>query len=233
MTSTAATALAVRLMQNRSNDITNGNFTREQMQAHGIADIWTPQLVHTGRSTRGWGMRTTSDGRQRPHGGQDVCGPQGSIVYALRSGLVEYSGQVSGYGECLLLRHIDGSTSLYAHLNERGVEKGMLVQGGSPIATMGRTSGSGRKPADRMLQGGPMDPRCRHFANMGIHLHFSTHGHGGQKLPHRMTFGQTVGSDNEWRYGADPAQFLGARGIRIAMVDSGACPTWSRQWSIA
>jgi len=230
MTGSAATAVMVQLMRGRSEDITNGSFVREQLQAAGIPDVWGQYLVQNGNATRGWGMRTTSDGRRRPHGGQDICGPQGSIIHAMRSGLVEFSGQVNGYGECILLRHSDGSTSFYAHLNDRAVEQGMLVQGGSPIATMGRTSGPGRKPTDRNQQGSANDPRCRHFANMGIHLHFSTHGHGQQKLPHRMTFRQTVGSDNEWNYGTDPMPFLGTHGLRVAAASPGACPVWSRSW---
>jgi murein DD-endopeptidase MepM/ murein hydrolase activator NlpD len=230
MTGSAATALMVQLMRGRSEDITNGAFVREQLQYAQIPDTWGQFLVQNGNATRGWGMRTTSDGRRRPHGGQDICGPQGSIIHAMRSGLVEFSGQVNGYGECILLRHSDGSTSLYAHLNDRGVEQGMLVQGGSPIATMGRTSSTGRKPADRDQQGSANDPRCQRFRNMGIHLHFSTHGHGERKLPHRLTFRQTVGSDNEWNYGTDPMPFLGSKGVRIAAASPGACPTWSRSW---
>lgn len=230
MTGSAATAIMVQLMRGRSADITDGSFVREQLQNNRIPDIWAPFLVQRGNATRGWGMRTTADGRQRPHGGQDICGPQGSTIYAMRSGLVEFSGQVNGYGECILLRHVDGSTSLYAHLNERAVNKGMLIQGGSPIATMGRTSSTGSKPANRAQQGGATDPRCQRFPNMGIHLHFSTHGHSERKLPHNLTFRQTVGSDNEWNYGTDPLPFLGSKGVRVSAASPGACPVWSRNW---
>ena len=233
VTGSAATMLMVRLMENQYEAITNGSFVLEQTQAQGIPDIWAPNLVDDGRFSRGWGMRQTAGGAMRPHGGMDLCGPQGTIVRAMRTGLVEHSDQGNGYGECILLRHVDGSSSFYAHLNERGVSQGMLVQGGSPIATMGRTSGTGRLPRERFQMGGPVDARCRHFPNMGIHLHFSTHGHGDQKLPHQRTMRQTISTDKEWQYGSDPVQILGARGTRQVAAQSVACPSWSRTWETA
>ena len=188
-------------------------------------------------------MRTTSGGDNRPHGAVDICGPQGSIIYAMRSGLVEHSGQVPGYGEAILLRHVDGSSSLYAHLNERGVQQGALVQGGSPIAVMGRTSNPGSKPTDPQIQGSPrvvsqnplrtQDPRCSQFASMGIHTHFSIHGTGEQKLPHSAFFNRTVSSNKEWQYGTDPETYLGAHGVRLFAQEVTACPQWEPNWSIA
>lgn len=243
VTGAGATALVTSLMRRRSRDIESGVFVRENLAAQSIPDVWASHLVSRGRLQRGWGMRTTSDGRRRPHGAMDLCGPQGSIVYALRSGLVEHSGQVNGYGEAILLRHPDGSSSLYAHLNERGVQQGALVQGGSPIAVMGRTSSTGQKPTNPQHQGSPrvirqtplriQDRRCEEFPNMGIHTHFSVHGTGAEKLPHSALFRQTVSSDKEWRYGTDPVQFLGAQGIRMFAAESPSCPQWSTNWSIA
>lgn len=243
VTGTAATALLARLMQRRAQDIENGNFVRENLAAQGIPDVWAPYIASRGRFQRGWGMRTTSGGDNRPHGAIDICGPQGSVIKAMRSGLVEHSGQLNGYGEAILLRHVDGSTSLYAHLNERGVEQGALVQGGSPIAVMGRTSTSGRKPANPQIQGSPLvvrqnpiqtqDPRCSQFPNMGVHTHFSVHGVGEEKLPHSSRFNQTISSDKEWRYGIDPQTYLGQHGVRMFAQEVSACPQWDPNWSIA
>jgi len=68
---------------------------------------------------------------------------------------------------------------------------------------------------------------------MGVHLHHSIHGVGAQKLPHAATFPQAISSDKEWRYGTDPVQFLGGRGVRLFGSQITACPQWSANWSIA
>lgn len=242
VTGSAATALGAALLRQRASQLEDGQFVREALTTHGIPDVWAQHIVNRGRFQRGWGMRTTSEGERRPHGAVDICGPQGSIVHAMRSGVVEHSGQLNGYGESILLRHADGSTSLYAHLNERGVEQGAVVQGGSPIAVMGRTSTTGRKPANPQHQGSPrvvrqrplqtQDPRCSQFPNMGVHVHFSIHGTQGEKLPHSSIFRQTVSSDKEWRYGTDPQQFLGAHGVQLTASNINACPQWSPNWTI-
>jgi hypothetical protein len=233
VTGSAAAMLMVRLMEGQYAGITDGSFVMQYTEGHGLRDRWGPHIVDNGRFSRGWGMRTTSEGVQRPHGGIDLCGPQGTVVRAMRTGLVEHSDQGNGYGECILLRHVDGTTSFYAHLNERAVTQGMLVMGGSPIGTMGRTSGTGSIPSERFQMGGPMDRRCRHFANMGIHLHFSTHGYGQERLPHQRRMRQTVSTDKEWQYGSDPVQILGAHGTRQVAQQAIACSPWSRDWATA
>lgn len=254
VTGTAATAALAGVMQRRARDIESGVFVRESLASHNIPDVWAPYIASRGRFQRGFGMRTTSGGQNRPHSAVDICGPQGSIIHAMRSGLVEHSGQVPGYGEAILLRHIDGSSSLYAHLNQRSVQQGALVQGGSPIGVMGRTSTTGDVPADPQQQGSPrvvrqnplrtQDPRCSQFASMGIHVHFSIHGvsdstplegQGVMKppLPHSSSFARTVSSDKEYRHGVDPMLYLGSRGVRLFAQEMTACPQWSPNWTIA
>lgn len=212
---TGVTALVAALMEGRSQDLESGEFVRENLASMGVPDVYATHICDSGNFVRGWGMRETRDGRQLLHPGIDIAGEQGTVIRAWRSAVVEHSGQKNGYGESLLLRHSDGSTSLYAHLNDRLVERGAIVQGGSPIAMMGRTSGTGRKPRAAAAQGGPRDPRCRRFAQMGPHLHFSLHGLAGRpKLPASVRF--TVSTPYEGRFGTDPVQVLGARGVRYS-----------------
>ena len=252
LTSSAVTVAVTRAMQGRAREIESGQFVQEQLRNYGISDRWAPYLVDVGGGgatcplgsyQRGWGMRDTSASGERPHGAVDICGPQGTGVHALRSGIVEHSGQKTGYGECILLRHADGTTSIYCHLNDRLVEQGAVVTGGVAIARMGRTSKGGTKPANVAQQGGPSDPRCRHFPNMGVHLHFGTHGYPKQlngqtvrrPLPHALTVGQAFSTDSEWTYGADPLVVLqqanGGQGVRFQGRLVGACPTWSSSWA--
>lgn len=252
VTGSAAVATIVQLMQGRASEINSGAFTRQLLTTNGVPDVWTPYLVDAGggasdspigKYQRGWGMRETQNVGTRPHGGIDVCGQQGTPVRAMRSGLVEHSGQKSGYGECLLLRHSDGSTSMYAHLNDRLVEQGMLVQGGTPIARMGRTSSSGTKPARLEQQGSGADSRCQQFRNMGVHLHFSTHGHPRtvnratqvRPLPHSQTIGRAWNTDMEWAYGIDPLVLFSQPDHRVQLAGTSFrdCVAWTPNWHTA
>jgi murein DD-endopeptidase MepM/ murein hydrolase activator NlpD len=201
-------------MEGRSRDLESGAFVRENLAAVNIPDVYARHIVDSGNFVRGWGMRVTQDGRDLLHPGIDIASEQGTVVRAFRSGVVEHSAQKNGYGEAILLRHSDGSSSLYAHLNDRLVERGALVQGGSPIARMGRTSGTGAKPRDVSQQGTGRDPRCQHFPSMGPHLHFSLHGMGPRKLPSNVRF--TISTPYESQFGTDPMQVLGARGVRYS-----------------
>ncbi len=210
---TGAAAIVAAMMEGRNRELESGSFVREQLAALGIQDVWAQHLCDAGNFVRGWGMRTTSDGRQLNHPGMDIAGAQGTAVRVLRSGVVEHSGLKNGYGEAILVRHSDGMTSLYAHLNDRLVERGAIVQGGSPIGRMGRTSGIGQKPTDPSIQGTARDPRCQHFRSMGVHTHISIHGTGARKLPASMTF--AISTPVEDRFGVDPVRFIGSPDVRV------------------
>jgi murein DD-endopeptidase MepM/ murein hydrolase activator NlpD len=204
------------MMEGRNRELESGTFVSEQLQALHIPDVYATHICDGGNFVRGWGMRTTSDGRRLLHPGMDIggAGTQGTVVRAARSGVVEHSGQKRGYGEAILLRHSDGSSTLYAHLNDRLVRRGSVVRGGSPIGQMGRTSGIGRKPRNPAEQGSARDPRCQHFAQMGPHLHFSVHGVQPRKLPASVRF--TISTPREGQFGMDPVQWAGRHGIRTS-----------------
>lgn len=209
-------ALVAAMMEGRNRDLESGAFVQEQLASLQIPDVYAQHICDRGNFVRGWGMRTTSDGRQLLHPGMDIggAGTQGAVVRAARSGVVEHSGQKNGYGEAILLRHPDGASTLYAHLNNRLVRRGSVVQGGSPIGQMGRTSGIGRMPRNPADQGSARDPRCQHFAGMGSHLHFSVHGARARKLPASTRF--VISTPREGRFGMDPVQWAGAHGIRTS-----------------
>lgn len=209
-------AIVAALMEGRNRDLESGVFVAEQLQTLSIPDVYAHHICDGGNFVRGWGMRVTSDGRRLLHPGMDIggAGTQGTVVRAARSGVVEHSGQKNGYGEAILLRHSDGSTSLYGHLNDRLVRRGSVVQGGSPIGRMGRTSGIGRKPRDPAAQGSARDPRCQRFSGMGPHLHFSIHGLQRRKLPASIRF--TISTPREGRFGTDPIEWAGSHGVRTS-----------------
>lgn len=90
-----------------------------------------------GRISSGFGPR---DGRQ--HTGIDIAANQGDTVRASRTGTVTVAGWLGGYGLTVVLRHGDGTATLYAHNSRLLVEKGQQVEGGAPIARAGSTGNS-------------------------------------------------------------------------------------------
>lgn len=74
-------------------------------------------------------------GGTRPHMGVDYRAPNGSDVTAAADGVVSRSYTSSSYGETIVVRHTDGSSTLYAHLEHRHVQDGATVTRGQRIAT--------------------------------------------------------------------------------------------------
>jgi len=78
-------------------------------------------------------------GEVKPHTGVDYFAPSGSSVVAAAAGTVETSAVVNGYGETIVIRHADGSATLYGHLQQRNVVTGIPVTKGQNIAISGNT----------------------------------------------------------------------------------------------
>ena len=78
----------------------------------------------------------------RLHAGTDVGVPIGTTVRASRAGQVIVSGWVGGYGNCVMIDHGDGVTTVYGHLNECLVSVGQYVNQGETIALSGNTGRS-------------------------------------------------------------------------------------------
>lgn len=93
------------------------------------------------------------------HAGLDIANSIGTPVYAASTGTVIDSGPASGFGLWVQIRHDDGSTSTYGHINETLVTVGQRVQAGEQIATVGNRGQS-----------------------TGPHLHFETTNPSGAKV---------------------------------------------------
>lgn len=90
------------------------------------------------RSGYGW-RRHPVTGRRAMHRGVDLRGRLGSPVYAVAAGKVVLSGSDPFAGNKIGIRHRDGSTSYYYHLQKRGVKKGDWVRSHQIIGNVGRT----------------------------------------------------------------------------------------------
>ena len=58
------------------------------------------------------------------HQGIDVAGPIGTPIYALTDAVVEEAGPATGFGLWVVLRHTDGTQSVYGHVNRMFVDEG-------------------------------------------------------------------------------------------------------------
>lgn len=107
-----------------------------------------------GRLTSGFGARWGTS-----HFGIDIANSIGTPIFAVTDGVVEESGPASGFGLWVVLRHSDGTKSVYGHINRSLVEEGQRVSAGEQIAELGN----------------------RGFST-GPHLHFEVWDADGTKL---------------------------------------------------
>lgn len=117
----------------------------------------------------GWIMPTSATGmsltygEKRPwykagyHTGVDFTGAKGQAVVAAGDGKVVESGFNSSYGNYVKILHPGGIYTFYAHLAQRAVSVGNIVQSGFRLGTMGMTGNA-----------------------TGVHLHFEVRGGSGQ-----------------------------------------------------
>lgn len=75
------------------------------------------------------------------HTGIDVGAKWEEAIVAAADGVVLYAGTRGGYGNCIIIDHGSGMTTLYAHIINRGilVKNGQVVSAGQTIAKAGST----------------------------------------------------------------------------------------------
>ena len=89
------------------------------------------------------------------HPGTDFIADWRDTIYATGHGIIEVSHYNSGYGRTIVIGHVNGYKSRYAHLTRYFVKRGDLVKRGDPIGTAGNTGNS-----------------------RGYHLHYEVSRHG-------------------------------------------------------
>lgn len=80
------------------------------------------------------------------HTGTDFSAPQGTPVKAVAAGTVVASDRSSAYGINVLIKHNDGTYSLYAHLSSKSAFLGKKVTAGMMIGTVGSTGTNSSGP---------------------------------------------------------------------------------------
>jgi len=90
-------------------------------------------------------------GVNKKHNGVDYAAPSGAPVYPAKSGTVlrvttQYCKtdptKMCGYGHYIILKHFDGSETLYAHLSKMHAEVGQDVGLNTKIGDVGNTGTS-------------------------------------------------------------------------------------------
>jgi murein DD-endopeptidase MepM/ murein hydrolase activator NlpD len=81
------------------------------------------------------------------HFGYDLASTAGAPIEASNRGLVLFAGPLGIYGNCVILDHGLGLTSLYGHLSQIDVEEGDLVE---KAQTLGRSGATGLAGGDHL-----------------------------------------------------------------------------------
>lgn len=75
----------------------------------------------------------------RIHKGIDIDTYSGSLIRATASGIIVFSGSKKGYGNCVIINHLNGYSTFYAHNSKNLVKVNERVKKGEVIATVGET----------------------------------------------------------------------------------------------
>ena len=100
----------------------------------------------------------------RPHQGIDIAAAKGTPVRASRAGHVIYAGNViRGYGNMVIIKHMDSYSTVYAHLSRFKVKKGQFVARGQLIGLVGHTGHAFGNHLHFEIRDGrtPVDPMSR------------------------------------------------------------------------
>ncbi len=81
-------------------------------------------------------------GTREFHTGMDIATRWGSPVMVARSGIVRFTGWMSGYGRLIVVDHGSGLQTMYSHLSAMVVDSGQQVAQGQLIGRIGSTGWS-------------------------------------------------------------------------------------------
>lgn len=111
--------------------------------------------------TSGYGYRIHPIyGTRRLHTGLDMGGAMGAEILAAGDGVVALAGVNGGYGNCVVIYHGGGMSTLYGHQSRIGVSLGDVVERGDVIGYVGSTgvSTGPHLHFEVRMNGNPVDP---------------------------------------------------------------------------
>ena len=88
-------------------------------------------------------MRTNPvTGIYKSHDGVDVNSAYGTAIWSAAGGTVVTAGWYGGYGNCVMVNHGNGYTTLYGHMSSIAVSSGQSVSQGQVLGYVGSTGNS-------------------------------------------------------------------------------------------
>ena len=103
--------------------------------------MWPCPSCHTITSPFGWRYHPIYH-TQKYHSGVDIGASYGATIVAADGGTIITAGSVSGYGNCVVINHGNGITTLYGHMSSIAVRVGQKVSKGQTIGYVGSTGNS-------------------------------------------------------------------------------------------
>ncbi len=110
-------------------------------QAPSSSGTWMMWPSYTRYLTDRYGPRAEHPVTGEPafHYGVDVGASYGSSIFSVANGTVIFAGQNGGYGNCVMVNHGNGYTTLYGHMSSISVSNGQSVSQGQVIGLVGAT----------------------------------------------------------------------------------------------
>lgn len=102
------------------------------------AYLWPCPSSHTITSNYGYRVHPVT-GAKKLHSGMDIGASYGVAVVAAASGTVIMSKYYGGYGNCIIIDHGGGVSTLYGHMSSLIAKTGQKVSAGETIGKVGST----------------------------------------------------------------------------------------------
>jgi len=80
--------------------------------------------------------------KHRFHSGIDFKGNSKDTIFSTGKGIIKKASWRAGYGRCVIIKHVDGFESLYAHMSKVLVAVGDSINKHDPIGKIGSTGRS-------------------------------------------------------------------------------------------
>ena len=108
----------------------------------GTHPLWDGAFLEPtkGKVTGRFGSRRVINGQtKRPHSGEDIAAPQGTLVHAINKGTVVATVDHFFSGKGVIIDHGVGLFSMYFHLSEIDVQPGQSLKKGDALGKVGST----------------------------------------------------------------------------------------------